>query len=193
MIDSKPKVLGLGLSKTGTTSLGKALRHLGYSNHSFTTALHERWFAGDLAAIFAVTDSYDCVEDWPFLALYRELMDRYGASARYVLTLRSTPEVWIESVIAHAERISPEHAVHRRMAFGYDNPRHFRAEYLAYYERHNAGVRAAIDERGLHHCFTELCWERGDGWIELCRLTGKAPPARPFPHSKRRPHAASES
>lgn len=187
MTAKKPKVLGLGLSKTGTQSLGEALLILGYTNHSWSASLHEKWYAGDLESVFAVTDAYDSVEDWPFLAAYRQLMDRYGEQARYVLTIRANPEIWLDSTIAHAERIAPEHSVHRRMAFGYDDPKRYRAEYLAYYRRHNDGVRAAIAERGLQHCFAELCWESGDGWSELCKLIDRAPPACPFPYCNRRP------
>lgn len=189
MTAKKPKVLGLGLSKTGTQSLGEALLILGYTNHGWSATLHERWYAGDLESVFAVTDAYDGVEDWPFLAAYRQLMDRYGDQARYALTLRASPEIWLDSTIAHAERIAPEHSVHRRMAFGYDDPKRYRVEYLAYYQRHNAGVRAAIAERGLEHCFAELCWENGDGWRELCKLIDQAPPACPFPYCNRRPES----
>jgi Sulfotransferase domain len=185
--DQKPKVLGLGLSKTGTKSLQQALVSLGYSNHSWSPELHERWYHGDVAAVVAIVDAHDCVEDWPFLAVYEELMDRYGTSARYVLTVRKSPEIWLDSVISHADRIGPQYDAHRRMAFGYDHPRGHQAEYLAYYSRHNAGVRAAIQARGLSHCFKELCWETGDGWTELCELIEQAPPKAPFPHRNRRP------
>jgi hypothetical protein len=184
---SKPKVLGVGLSKTGTKTLQSALTSLGYSNHSWDPALLFEWHKGNFEAIFAVTDAHDCVEDWPFLAVYRELMDRYGASARYVLTTRKTPEIWLDSVIVHADLVGAEYDIHRRIAFGHDHPRGNETEYLAYYEKHNAGVRAAINERRLQGCFAELCWENGDGWDELCRLIGEPPPTQPFPHSNRRP------
>ena len=191
MTGKKPKVLGLGLSRTGTKSLREALMFLGYSNHTWDPILHERWFAGDLQALYAATDTHDCVEDWPFLAIYRELMDRYGEQARYVLTLRRSPEIWLDSVIAHANRIPAHHAIHRSMAFGYDDPENYRAEYLAYYDRHNDGVRAAIAERGLGHCFAEVCWEKGDGWGKLCGLIGRTPPDRPFPHCNQRPKSGA--
>jgi hypothetical protein len=189
----KPKVLGLGLSKTGTKSLQAALVSLGYSNRSWDPALLEAWYRGDISAVFAVTDAYDCVEDWPYLAAYRELMDRYGKSARYVLTIRKNSAIWLDSVIEHADRVGPQHDIHRRMAFGYDHPRGREAEYVAYYETHNAGVRAAIAERNLQGCFAELCWENGDGWEELCKLVGRAPPACAFPHSNRRPNRAESA
>lgn len=190
MIATRPKVLGLGLSKTGTKSLQAALISLGYSNRSWDPALLEAWHRGNIGAVFAVTDAYDCVEDWPYLAAYRELMDRYGASARYILTTRKSAAIWLGSVTVHADRVGPQHDIHRRMAFGYDHPRGHEAEYLAFYEAHNTGVRAAIRERGLQHCFAEVCWENGDGWEKLCRLIGQAPPVRPFPHSNRRPDPA---
>jgi hypothetical protein len=185
--DTKLKVFGIGLSRTGTKTLGHALKMLGYSNHAWDPVLHERWFAGDLEPLFAMTDAVDCVEDWPFLAIYRQLMDRYGDDARYVLTLRKDPEIWVESVIAHAKFQAPHAGPYRRMAFGYDDPENYRAEYIAYYERHNDGVRAAVVEYGLEHRFIEVCWEKGDGWNELCGLIGRSPPAVPFPHLNHRP------
>jgi hypothetical protein len=186
MAEARRKVIGLGLSKTGTKSLQQALVSIGYSNHTWSPALFERWHGGDIAAVLAAADAHDCVEDWPFLAVYRGLMDHYGASARYVLTLRQSPEIWLDSVIAHADR-TPEHNEHRRMAFGYDHPKGHEPEYLAFYEAHNSGVRTAIEEHGLGHCFVELCWENGDGWARLCSLIEQVPPKRPFPHSNRRP------
>ena len=164
---------------------------LGYSNHTWDATLHETWFRGDLAPLFAATDAHDSVDDWPFLAIYRELMERYGDSARYVLTLRSSPEIWLESVIDHARAIPPHHERHRRMAFGYGDPQKHRAEYISYYEKHNEGVRAAIAWHGLQNCFAEVCWEKGDGWPELCSLIGRTPPDRPFPHCNQRPQVAA--
>lgn len=179
-------MLGLGLSKTGTKTLQSALVSLGYSNRSWDPDLLFEWHKGNVEAIFAVTDAHDSVEDWPYLALYRELMDRYGASARYVLTTRRTSAIWLDSVIVHADFVGAEYDVHRRIAFGFEHPRGNENAYLAYYDRHNAGVRAAIEERKLQNCFAEVCWENGDGWTEICRLIGAQVPTRPFPHSNRR-------
>lgn len=185
----KPKVFGIGLSKTGTKSLQQALVSLGYSNRSWDPELLFAWHRGDIEAVFAVTDTFDCVEDWPYLAVFRELMDRYGASARYVLTVRKSSSIWLDSVIAHADRVGSDFDLHRRIAFGYDHPRGHEKEYIDYYERHNSEVKAAISERNLSDCFAELCWETGDGWNELCQLIGIIPPTEPFPHSNRRPEA----
>lgn len=187
MKSPKPKVFGLGLSKTGTKSLQQALVSLGYSNRSWDPELLLAWHHGDIDSLFAVTDEYDCVEDWPYLAAFRQLMDRYGTSARYVLTRRKNPAIWLDSVIAHADRVGPDYDLHRRIAFGYEHPRGHEREYLAFYDRHNADVKAAISDRNLEDCFAELCWELGDGWDELCRLIGQTPPIRAFPHSNQRP------
>ena len=183
---ARPKVFGLGLSRTGTTSLNRALRSLGYDCHGYDPALLKAWKAGDVASLFLVTDRYNGFEDWPYPLAFREIMDRYGASARYILTTRSSPETWLASYMAHADRKGPDTAVYRRMAYGFDHPRGHEGEHLAFYSNHNAAVHQAIEDRGLQSCFAEVCWEHGDGWGELCALTGQPVPNRSFPHVNRR-------
>ena len=48
---SSPLVFGLGVSKTGTTSLGAALKLLGYRHKSYDLDLLEHWSMGRLAAV----------------------------------------------------------------------------------------------------------------------------------------------
>lgn len=182
------KVIGLGAGKTGTKTLQAALALLGYTNCSWSFDLIEAWARGDVAAVLSAVDAHDCVEDWPFAALYAECMDRYGRNARYVLTVRETPEVWLESAIAHADRSGPKYDPLRRLIFGYDHPRGNEERHLAFYRRHNAAVHAAVVGRGLQDCFLEACWEHGDGWEELCSLIGESVPVGlSFPHENRRP------
>jgi len=185
----RPKVFGLGLSRTGTTSLNRALRGLGYNVHGYDAALLEAWRAGDRDALFAITDAFDAFEDWPYPLAHAELMDRYGDTARYILTVRSAPATWLASYIAHADRKGTASERYRELAYGYPHPRGFEAEHLAFYEAHNRAVHAAVAERGLQACFAELCWEKGDGWREICALTGQSVPRAPFPHKNQRSSA----
>jgi hypothetical protein len=185
-----PKVFGLGVSRTGTTSLDRALRALGYRVRGYDQDLLAKWRAGDAAAVMAAIEEYDAFQDWPYPLAYREIMDKYGASALYILTVRRTPEAWLQSYIAHSDHKGPERTPFRILAYGYPQPRGYEAEHIAFYEAHNAAVRAAIAERDLGACFAELCWETGDGWKELCALTGDKPPRTPFPHKNRRRVAA---
>jgi hypothetical protein len=188
---ARPKVFGLGLSKTGTSSLQVAFKRLGYHHHGYDPDLLEAWRAGDADRFFTVTDRYESFEDWPYPLAYGELMDRYGTDARYVLTLRASPAVWLESYIAHADRSGPANARYRRLATGFEHPRGHEAEHLALYDSHARAVREAAARRGLDACFAELCWERGDGWPELVRLLGRRAPPTPFPHANQRPDRAS--
>jgi type II secretion system protein G len=178
------KVFGLGLNKTGTTTLGKCLRHFGYRHVSCRRDLLERLRAADLEPIFKVIDEYDSFEDWPFPLMYRELFSRYGDRARYILTTRSSPQRWLESLKSHALR-TPTDQQCRTLVYGFDYPHGHESDHLAFYDRHNANVRAFFRDQDAQHLFLDLCWERGDGWQQLCPFLSLPIPAIPFPHSNR--------
>jgi hypothetical protein len=88
--------------------------------------------------------------------------------------------------MAHADHKGVATARYRRIAYGYDHPRGYEEEHVAFYNSHNRNVRAAAFELGLENCFAELCWEKGDGWNELCSLIGNPIPQKPFPHLNQR-------
>ena len=75
MNSHQSKIFGIGLSKTGTTSLARALEILGYKTRDYlgvTSYSH-----GDLSSIdLEVIDSNDAFTDTPVPSFYREL-DRY--------------------------------------------------------------------------------------------------------------------
>ncbi len=172
------KIFGIGLNKTGTTTLKLALRRLGYDHSKRQTPLARAWLEGDLAPIWAEADAHESFEDWPWPLLYRELWDRYGDRARYILTTRSSAERWVESLKKHSERTSG--VMIRQGIFGYKFPHGVEAEHAAFYERHNAEVRSFFADKP--DVYTELNWEAGDGWLELCRFLQVPVPNRDFPH-----------
>jgi hypothetical protein len=176
-------VIGIGLNKTGTTTLAVALKLLGYERHlSNRRDLLARLRAGDLAPALAALEAADVAEDWPFPLMYREIFDRFGEDARYVLTVRRDAEAWLASLKAHALRTPPDrHA--RLLAYGYAYPQGAETHHLAFYARHNAEVRAFFRARGASHLLLEACWEAGDGWDKLCGFLGLPVPPVPFPHA----------
>jgi Sulfotransferase domain len=127
---------------------------------------------------------FDSFCDWPYPLMYRELFERYGETARFILTVRSTPEIWLASYKAHPLRSNPLSNSHR-LVYGYDDPHGREAEHLAFYERHNAAVRRFFKARAGRSRLLEICWERGDGWKELCTFLGRPVPAEPLPHAHR--------
>jgi hypothetical protein len=180
---SSPVVVGLGLNKTGTTSLCRALQYLGYRHKSFDLDLLEEWSKGHTETVLRAMEGYGSFEDWPYPLMYEEIMQRYGRSARYVLTMRSSPDVWLESLKAHALRMSPAIARYRSMAYGWEYPHLNEKAHLDFYAAHNNAVRAAARRHGVDDLLIEVCWEHGHGWSELCSLIGCRSPSSKFPHA----------
>jgi len=170
----KAKIFGVGLNKTGTTTLGSCLRALGFDHLSVRRDLVKAWRAGDLETIFAEIDRHASFEDWPFPLIYRELAERYP-DAKFILTVRSTPEKWLESMKSHALRIEATGDL-RRAIYGAAYPQNAPERYLAFYRKHNSEVLAFLGDR-----VRQLCWETGDGWPELCSILGVPAPDVPLP------------
>ncbi|HXC56379.1 MAG TPA: sulfotransferase [Rhizomicrobium sp.] len=176
------KIFGIGLNKTGTSTLRTCLQHLGYRHLGFDRDLLKAYSRGDLETVFAAIERHDSFEDWPYPLMFRELFERYGKTARFILTTRATPQTWLNSLKAHTLRTDPLNQSHR-LVYGYDYPHGYESEHLAFYERHNAAVHAFF--AGREQALLPVCWETGDGWTQLCTFLGAAVPAIPFPHTYR--------
>jgi hypothetical protein len=94
------KIFGIGLSRTGTTSLNSALVKLGYRSlhwphDSVTRRELIGYFAGEQPFALTVAEDYDAITDTPAAAAYRELSALYPES-RFILTLRDR-RGWLNS------------------------------------------------------------------------------------------------
>lgn len=179
-----PKVFGIGLNKTGTSTLGDCFGLLGLRHAGFSPGLLEAWHRGDLATVLEATDHHDTFADWPWPLVY-EAIDTARPDSRFVLTRRSDPEVWLSSLRAHEAR----HPANRWrfLAYGVRTVAGHEHELLARYDAHLHAVRAHFRGRGDR--FVELCWEDGDAWPELCAFVGLPVPDRAFPHANARPRS----
>lgn len=184
-VGEMPKVFGIGLNKTGTTSLAASLKLLGYQRHmSFSRELLAGYRGGDVESLFAVTDAHDSFEDWPWPLVYRELFDRYGDRGRYVLTTRRSPEAWLESLTQHSFRTGVlSHC--RLMAYGYNYPHGLEAEHIRFYLAHNQAVRDFFAANDAGHLLLEFSFDAGDGWEKLCGFLGLPVPDEALPHERR--------
>ena len=178
------KVFGIGLNKTGTTSLRLALKTLGFRHLDRQPRLFRAWRAGDLRPIMEAADQHDSFEDWPWPLIVPELLDRYGGRARFVLTLRRTPLAWVESLKRHSERTNPGHNP-RRDIYGFDYPHGAEGAHIAFYQRHATDVRRLFERAGARDLLLECAWDAGDGWQELCRFLERPVLSKPFPHANR--------
>jgi tetratricopeptide (TPR) repeat protein len=187
---AEQKVFGIGLTKTGTTSLNEALLMLGIDSGHWINPLTLQPIAElDFYLLGGATDT--CASN-QFETLYY----RYP-NARFIWTRRPM-EAWQESFLAHHARTN--------WARGFEEVR-------ALYEReecpfvfHSAAIQfglyfnspslaAALDvyEKRVRHFFSdkpadkllELDLSAGHGWPELCRFLERPVPDRPFPWANR--------
>jgi len=180
--DSRTKVFGIGLNKTGTTTLGQCGKILGLRCTSCDKTLLENFVVrNDFSRIIQKVDNYDLFEDWPWPLIYKQL-DEMCPGSKFILTIRSSEEKWLESLKKHSMRTHPtKHC--RKLAYGFDFPHKHEKEHIEFYRRHNDSVRSYFDNRT--NDFLEICWENGDGFEKLCNFLGYGVPDVPLPHANK--------
>lgn len=176
------KIIGVGLNKTGTTTLGQCMKHWGSKHCSWSTPAFELWRDGKTDELIEFARPYGSFEDWPWPLCYREL-DAAFPGSKFIFTRRISPDVWFESLCLHAERSGPTEF--RRVIYGHEMPHDFPDQHKAFYLKHLQEVRDYFASRPKD--FLEVCWEQGDGWKELAEFLGKPVPQIPFPHANKRP------
>ena len=165
------KVLGIGLSRTGITSLTLALSELGLHAYHFPNSRE-------------VIDSVDAATGTPVAAWYQEFDVAYPDSM-FILTLRHLPD-WLDSCEAlwqSSSRYFDEFtcAIHRRL---YGREDFDRDAFASAYIRHVAGVIDYFTGRDEDLLLLDIC--SGQEWEQLCPFLGLARPVTPFPHRNRR-------
>ena len=178
------KVFGVGLNKTGTSTFGKCMEVLGYTHVSYRSDLLQQYLIGRIDPIIVETKRFDSFEDWPWPLLYERLYEEYKDQARYVLTVRISADVWLKSLKKHCLNTDPDRPM-RAPIYGYKYPHGYEREHMIFYERHNSNVRKFFSTKASH-LFTEICWEKGDGWPQLCSFLNVPIPAVPLPHIRPR-------
>lgn len=96
------KIFCVGRNKTGTTSLEHALRGLGYrlGNQRQGELLLDDWARRDFSRIIELARSADAFQDIPFsLPFTYQALDAAFEGSRFILTLRSSPRDWYDSVL----------------------------------------------------------------------------------------------
>ncbi|HEY3324860.1 MAG TPA: sulfotransferase [Planctomycetota bacterium] len=172
------KIFGIGLSRTGTRSLTRALELLGFK------AVH---YPVDLQEI----EENDAATDIPVAAQYQEL-DRLFPGSKFILTLRER-ETWLRSCQRHLtdpERVRalnalPERAREYRLRIRqqvYGTTGFEPKAYTDAYERHLAEVRAYFAER--RECLLEIDICAGEGWVRLCPFLERPMPKLAFPRER---------
>lgn len=178
------KVFGIGLSRTGTTSLTAALGALGFRTLHFPDdAFSERDLRDrpppDKPMRMSALAHYDAMTDTPAALCYRQLDLGYPGS-RFVLTLRDETS-WLESVRRHYARVTHPSAYVlwlRSEVYGTEG---FDADLLTRAHRaHVKGVLEYFHTRPNDLLCLRIC--SGQGYAELCPFLDRLVPPSDFPH-----------
>jgi hypothetical protein len=178
----RSKVFGIGLGKTGTTSLGRALQVLGYDHLPFDARFVQMYGDGEIEELLEIAAGKESCEDFPWPLMYPDLYARFP-DARFVLMTRSSVDVWWNSLLQHAERTGRSEA--KRIAYGYDWPDDAPDHHRSLYLRHVEDIQNFFADKPGQ--LLQVCWEQGDGWPALCGFLDLPIPDLPFPHANRRP------
>lgn len=191
---SKPKVFGIGLSRTGTHSLTAALHVLGFdtAHNPIDRGTLDTLERGD--AHFPLLDHYDGITDITVVPFYKMLDQRYPGSC-FILTVRDE-ESWLESCRTHWEKPTPtdaamtdnEHQARMdirrflRMAV-YGSYEMDDDHFVSVYRQHLEDVKRYF--AGRNDALLILDITQGEGYEKLAPFLGVSVPKRQFPHKSK--------
>jgi hypothetical protein len=177
-----PKVFGLGLSRTGTSSLAKALNVLGIRTKHYPA--DDTTFAELRRGQFrlSILERREALVDISVASYYAQFDQLYPGS-KFILTVRDVG-AWLHSVrnLFEAWRDRDPHrqftdfiwaVVYGTHAFNEDRFRYV-------YETHVRNVSEFFEDRPDDLLIMDIT--AGDGWSELCPFLGRSVPASAFPH-----------
>lgn len=174
------RVIGIGYSKTGTSTLRECFDQLGLSYLGFEVQRTREVVDGDPQHALEALSAYDAAANWPWPIIYKDIDAAYPDS-QFVLTVRRDSKTWMESLKRQAEE--KPNSVYREWVYGHRNPVGNEQDLIQKYERHNHEVRSYFADRPGK--LLEVCWETGSGWNELCTFLNLPIPRTPFPHANR--------
>ena len=187
--ESDGKVIGIGLSKTGTSSLVRALQILGLDAVHFPSdsqTLHELR-RGHYS--LSVLKKHQAIAEG--IAPFFPQLDTYFPNSKFILTIRDL-ESWLDSAEHHWPFVEEWARHNQEFNAAWDflststfGVRSFQRERFTYvYLTHLDRVRRYFAARS--HVLLELDICGGDGWEKLCPFLGLPEPDSRFPLANRR-------
>lgn len=188
-----PKVFGLGLSRTGTTSLTIALQTLGHQALHFpsdgtTQSEIYAFFASETDSLrLTVADHYAAITDTPVCCTFKALDQAYPGS-KFILTIRDKAS-WLASCENHWHKLLPhlfatmDPAWTRYAQFintrVYGIAHYDRDVFSEVYDMYHANVFHYFRHRLEDLLVLDICG--GQGWEHLASWLGSPVPQSAFP------------
>lgn len=177
------KYICIGFQKTGTTTMGAALRTLGFHVAGYELqrqldndeSLHPLTVEKIVPLARDVLDSADVFEDNPWPLVYQQV-DQAVPGMKYILTIRDA-DAWYQS---HLRHFGGWRTKINDFIYGNGDPKGQEEQFKARYKAHNLEAQAYFRDRPQDFLVFDMA--KGDGWQKLCAFTGKPVPPEPFPH-----------
>lgn len=168
------KIFGIGLSRTGTSSLNDALKVLGYK------AIHYPK-PSLFPELIQVMKHCDAGTDTPITLAYKEL-DKAFPDSKFILTTRSL-QSWLVSCenFRHFRIALKDERKYVRLGIYKHNGFHKRKFKQAYFRHH----KDVYEYFRMRDDLLIIDFTKGEGWEELCEFLNKEIPDIPFPHSNK--------
>jgi hypothetical protein len=183
MSSGRRLVFGIGLNKTGTSSLHEALRILGYRSLHWggpqARALVRKAMEEGKPMLHYLDPDLEAVLDLEEVTYNFGLADAQYPGARFILTVRDL-ESWVESRRRHVE------SNRRAKAAGKYSGPFLEIDVDAWVADYRAHIERVRDHfRGRPSELLEIDLAAGDGWEPLCEFLGHEIPGVPFPAQNR--------
>jgi hypothetical protein len=180
---ARPRVFGIGLNKTGTSSLHRAMELLGYRSLHWGGPPVRQAVEAALAAgepmLARLDPSYDAFSDILPIARHFDVLDEQYPGSRFVLTVRDVDQ-WVQSRRRHVEHNQAlAEAGEYQGTFLVVDEAAWRDEWHDHVGRVRRHFAGRTD-------FAEVDIAAGDGWAPFVELLGVEPPEVPFPWENRR-------
>ena len=180
--DRRPRVFGIGLNKTATTSLHEALTVLGYESLHWGGPPVRRAVEAALAEgrplLSGIDARYDAFSDILALSQNYALLDVQYPGSSFVLTVRPVDD-WIESRVQHVRRNR------RRVEEGTYTGTFLEIDEAGWRREWHTHLDAARTYFAGRSDFLEIDITEGRGWPPFCALLGVDEPSLPFPWENR--------
>lgn len=184
------RIFGIGMHKTGTTSLHHALHILGYDSAHWKSAHWSKaiWREMNTEGRSPTLEKHYALSDFPIAPLYDKLDAAYPGS-KFILTVRDE-EAWLKSVELHWSfehnkfryRWDDDPFTHRIHKAVYGQKEFDREVFLARYRKHNADVLKHFTNRPQDLIVLDV---GKSPWLTLCTFLDQAVPGVPYPRKFR--------
>ncbi len=172
------KIFCIGFSKTGTTSIGKALEILGYKKYQRDIPIMDYIKKENYKKLFNIVEQNDAFEDMPWALVYKKV-DKQFPNSKFILTVRDKNR-WINSMIKHFWKKKKKNS---KWIYGKDNPIGNEKIYTKVYENHIKEVKNYFKERKNDLLVLNL--KEKNKWKKICEFLGKEIPKIEFPHKNK--------